>query len=81
MEEYQTTLFSKRKWNERRDNIALDDIAMIVHTFLPRRYKPMGHEIKLYPDSVGVVDVNSSTGILTLFVLGGGQICPPSWFF
>ena len=67
MEEYPRTLFSRRKWNQRRDNIALDDIVLIVDTFLPRGQWPMGRVVKLYPDSVGVVrvvDVKSSNGIL-----------------
>ena len=67
MEEYPRTLINRRKWNERRDNIALDDIVLIVDTFLPRGQWPMGRVVKLYPDSVGVVrivDVKSSTGVL-----------------
>ena len=67
VEEYPRTLFTRRKWNERRENIALGDIVLIVDTFLPRGQWPMGRVVKLYPDSCGVVrivDVKSATGIL-----------------
>ena len=67
VEEYPRTLFTRRKWNQRRDNIALDDIVLIMDHFLPRGQWPLGRVVKLYPDSLGVVrivDVKAATGVL-----------------
>ena len=67
VEEYPKTMFPRRKWNERRVNLGLGDIVLLVDSFTPRGQWPLRRVVKLYPDSeevVRIVDVKTTSGIL-----------------
>ena len=67
IEEYSRIFFTKREWNECRENIGLGGIVLLVDSFSPRGHWLLGRVIKLYPGSKGlvrVVDVKTATGIL-----------------
>ena len=67
IEEHSRILFTKREWNERRENIGLGGIVLLVDSFSPRGHWLLGRVIKLYPGSKGVVrvvDVKTAAGIL-----------------
>ena len=67
IEGYPRTLFTRREWNERRENIGLGDIVLLVDSLSPRGHWLLGRVIKLHPGSMGLVsvaDVKAAAGIL-----------------
>ena len=67
VEEHPRTLFSRRKWKERRGNISVGDLVLLVDTFSPRDQWPIGSVVKSYPDALGnirIVDVKTASGVL-----------------
>lgn len=67
VEEYPRTLLTRQKWNERRKNIKVNDIVLVVDYMLPRGQWPMARVVRLYPDKLGVVrvaDVKTASGVL-----------------
>ena len=57
--EYPRTLFSKRKWEERLENIRRGDVVLAVDTTSPRGEWPFGRVIDLFPDKHGVVKIEN----------------------
>ena len=47
VEEYPKTMFPRRKWNERRVNLGLGDIVLLVDSFTPRGQWPLGRVVEL----------------------------------
>ena len=65
--EYLRTLFSRRKWEERRENIRRGDVVLVVDTTSPRVEWPLGRVVDLFPDKHGVVrivNVKTKSGTL-----------------
>ena len=65
--EYPRTLFPRRKWEERRENIRCGDVVLVVDTTSPRGEWPLGRVVELFPDKHGVVrivNVKTKSGTL-----------------
>ena len=60
-------LYPRKKWHKRRENVSLNNIALVSDHTLPWGVWPLGKVIKLYPDARGVVrvvDLKTAAGIL-----------------
>ena len=65
--EYPRTLFPRRKWEERRENIRRGDVVLVVDTTSPRGEWLLGRVVELFPDKHGVVrivNVKTKSGTL-----------------
>ena len=65
MKEYLTILNTRGKWTERKDNVKVGDVVLMVDQNNPRGRWPLARVAKVYPGSDGrvrVVDVNAAGG-------------------
>ena len=65
--EYPRTLFTRSKWQVRRENIRPEDIVLIVDTDAPRGDWPLGRVVNTYPDKEGIVrvaEVQTKSGVI-----------------
>ena len=65
--EYPRTLFTRRKWQERRENIKVEDVVLIVDSDTPRGEWPLGRVVHTYPDKDGIVrvaEVRTKSGLI-----------------
>ena len=65
--EYPRTLFTRRKWQDRRENIKVEDVVLVVDSDTPRGEWPLGRVVHTYPDKDGivrVVEVRTKSGLI-----------------
>nr|CAB3263158.1 uncharacterized protein LOC104265735 [Phallusia mammillata] len=65
--EYLPTIALRQKWPDRRKNIEVGDIVLVVNESMPRRGWDLGRVINTYPDKHGVVrqvDVKTKSSII-----------------
>ena len=66
VQEYPRTLYPRKKWHKRRENVSLNDIVLVNDHTLLRGVWPLSRVIKLYPNARGVtrvVDLKTASGI------------------
>ena len=64
---YLRTLFTRKKWLERRENIKMEDVVLIVDSDTSRGEWPLGRVVNTYPDKEGIVrvaDVQTKLGLI-----------------